>query len=96
MKQLYILFFLLLLPISRILADSPTPAPVNTYVENTDGHIKEGEFQFVSPNGAVTRRPCPYTCEMRGLPKQHCKVWRSVDGTLCYVWDTRLPQHSVE
>lgn len=53
------------------------------------------QVEVISPNGALTRKVCPYTCEDRELPKQHCKTWRSKDNISCYVWDTRLPQDAV-
>lgn len=64
--------------------------------ENTDGMIRPDEYRKISENGALTRRPCPYTCEMRGIPNNHCRTWRSiVEPDQCYVWDTRYHQSAV-
>jgi hypothetical protein len=64
--------------------------------EDSDGNIMEGEYQVISKNGGVTRRPCPYTCEMKGIPQTSCRTWVSKsDSSLCYVEDTRLSQNAV-
>ena len=64
--------------------------------ENKDGDIKPGEYQRISENGGLTRRPCPYSCEMKGIPRKNCKEWVSRrDTNLCYVEDTRLPSDAV-
>lgn len=63
--------------------------------EDTDGVLEADEYRVISMNGAVTRRPCPYTCEQRGVPKASCKTWLSDDKAECYVHDTRLPSGNV-
>lgn len=67
--------------------------PTQQWVEDRDGEIAPNEYRVIDPAGGVTRRPCPYTCEMRGFPKKHCKEWKSVtkaqDGE-CYVQDLRV------
>lgn len=68
-------------------------AETTQWVENTDGDLKANEYRAVDTKGAVTRRPCPYTCAMREIPKESCKEWKSithsVDGE-CYVQDLRI------
>ena len=89
----------LVLSIGTAYAESHTMARMGNIPvmhENTDGNIQPGEYERISPNGAVTRRPCPYTCPMHNVPSNHCREWRSKDGDLCYVWDTRLPQSAIE
>jgi hypothetical protein len=45
--------------------------------------------------GYGTSRPCPWNCELAGLPKDKCKDWRS--GGMCYVEDfTRPPRQGPE
>lgn len=39
--------------------------------------------------GLVTSRPCPYSCETRGLPKNLCRDWK--EGETCYVEDLSKP-----
>lgn len=73
----------------------PMPTASTTFQENKDGNIKEGEYEVMNESGSLTRRPCPYTCENRGIPRESCHEWRSVAGDLCYVHDTRLPQAAV-
>ena len=71
-------------------------APHPSMTENKDGVLKQGEYEVISTNGSVTRSFCPYTCEMRGLPKQYCRTWKSVqEPDKCYVQDTRLPSEAV-
>lgn len=65
-------------------------APHPTMSEDTDGDLKSGEYIVISPNGSITRSICPYTCEMRGLPKDYCKTWKSITNEECYVQDTRI------
>ena len=60
-----------------------------------DGVILPDEYEVLTENGALTRRRCPHTCEDRNLPRKFCREWKSKDQTLCYVWDTRLPQDAV-
>lgn len=97
--------FLFLLFVSAALADNaPMPAdPIlngvphnaNMRVDN-DGNLEKDEYEVISANGSITRALCPYTCEMRGLPKQNCKQWTSVrDKSLCYVQDTRIPSDAI-
>lgn len=65
--------------------------------EDADGELIPGEYTVISPNGSITRALCPYTCDMRGLPKNSCKSWRSKsDSTQCYLQDTRIPSSAVE
>jgi hypothetical protein len=65
--------------------------------EDVDGELSAGEFTVISPNGSITRALCPYSCDMRGLPKNFCKSWRSKSAsTLCYLQDTRIPSSAVE
>jgi hypothetical protein len=54
------------------------------------------DVEVVSMNGSVTRAKCPYTCEMRGIPRKFCREWKSrMYGDRCYVQDTRLPSNAV-
>lgn len=53
--------------------------------EDTDGKLGDDEFRVISSNGSITRRPCPYSCRMRGIESSACKEWRSLDGKECYV-----------
>lgn len=65
--------------------------------EDMDGRLEPGEYTVISPNGSITRSFCPYTCEMRGLPKEHCKAWKSVmNPELCYLQDTRITSAAVK
>lgn len=67
-----------------------------TMHKDADGVLGRGEYEEISQNGALTRALCPYTCADRGIPKEHCRTWPSkMDPTLCYVWDTRLPNEAV-
>lgn len=94
----YVLALIVCLSVYPANAESPaapavTPSSATAFNESV---AQQGEeVQVVSANGALTRRPCPYTCEDRQLPSEHCKTWESKDKTLCYVWDTRLPQNAV-
>lgn len=59
---------------------------------DTDGNLEKGEYEIITPNGAVTRAFCPYTCDMRGLPASRCKAWPSAsEPEKCYVQDTSMP-----
>ena len=58
--------------------------------EDRDGVIEPDEYRKVSENGAVTRRPCPYTCEDRGIPQEKCRAWPSHYEGECYVQDLRI------
>ena len=82
---------------SRALSQEVTPNSNDSAMKvDIDGEIRKGEFEKISTNGSITRGLCPYTCEMRALPKQYCKTWRSiVDPTKCYVQDTRIPSQAV-
>lgn len=62
------------------------------WTEDRDGEIGPNEFRVIDPNGAVTRRPCPYTCGMRGIPKSQCRQWPSAGAAQgeCYVHDLRV------
>jgi hypothetical protein len=71
-------------------------APHPEMRENQDGVLKVGEYIVISPNGSITRALCPYTCEMRGLPREHCKAWKSVSiKNECYLQDTRIPSEAI-
>lgn len=64
--------------------------------EDVDGTLKKDEYVVISMNGSITRALCPYTCEMRGLPREKCREWQSVnDPSKCYVQDTTLPSDAV-
>lgn len=68
----------------------------STMVEDSDGTLQRNEYETVSMNDSITRALCPYTCEMRGLPKQSCRTWQSQnDPSLCYVQDTRIPSNAI-
>ncbi len=100
-KQL-LLALLCLLAISflatPICADdlSGASAPKMVMVEDEDGIVGPNEYRRISQNGGTTRRPCPYTCEMRGVPRDHCREWKSKeDPSECYVEDTSVPSNAV-
>ncbi|NMC63701.1 MAG: hypothetical protein GYA55_11115 [SAR324 cluster bacterium] len=83
---------------ANALAIDQTPVSsqaVSLFQEDKDGIIKDGEYEVMNENGSLTRRPCPYTCENRGIPREKCHEWKSASGDLCYVHDTRLPQAAV-
>ena len=63
--------------------------------EDNDGVLEPDEYTKISENGSVTRRPCPYTCEDHGIPRQSCKMWRSGYADECYVEDTRMAHSGV-
>ena len=71
------------------------PGP-STLRPDTDGVLEEDEYEVISMNGGLTRKTCPYTCEMRGIDKSHCKEWKSTSHNLCYVEDTSLSQNAVK
>lgn len=80
---------------AKVTKDSSTQPKQAELTERLRDNQKQG-VEVISSNGAVTRAPCPYTCEMRGLPLEHCKTWPSPsDPGQCYVWDTRLPQDAI-
>jgi len=89
---------LLILPVSaradnsqRTDTSSRTPM-----VEDKDGNLASNEFEVISTNNSITRALCPYSCEMRGLPKKFCKTWQSKqDPSMCYVQDTRIPSDAI-
>lgn len=88
-----VIFLLALLP-SISYALEPQRIPVMK--EDTDGVLAEDEYRVISKDGSLTRRPCPYTCEMRGIPREHCKESKGKkDENECYVKDTRFPETSV-
>ena len=97
MKQIFILISVLLLTfqITSVYGQEEYKEPETTMRENRDGVIKDNEYRVISLDGSLTRRPCPYTCEMRGIPRQHCREFKSGDGTECYVKDTRYPDSDV-
>lgn len=67
----------------------------SVWKEDKDGVEGEHEYRLVNPEGNLTRAKCPYTCADRGIAAEHCKEWKSKDGTECYVQDTRAPQGAV-
>ena len=79
-----------LLVLLAILLNSATSAYAETMVEDKDGDIQPNEYRVISVNGSTTRRPCPYTCEMRQIPKESCKEWKSLEDSECYVQDLRI------
>ena len=61
-----------------------------------DGVLAMNEYEVISMNDSITRAKCPYTCEMRGIPKESCKTWQSQqDKQLCYVQDTRIASNAI-
>ncbi len=79
---------------------NPTDAHTSTartpMMEDKDGILAENEFEKISTNDSIYRARCPYTCEMRGVPKEHCRTWQSKqDQSMCYVQDTRLPSDAI-
>ena len=61
-----------------------------------DGKEREGQYIIIDMSGSITRSVCPYTCEMRGLPREHCRTWQSLQNPkLCYVQDTRIPSEAI-
>ena len=40
-------------------------------------------------HGEITSRPCPYKCQIVGIPKKDCRDWR--EGNTCYVEDLTKP-----
>ncbi len=53
--------------------------------------LKKTEYIIIDSKGGITRSLCPYSCEDRGLAKEHCKTWPSIqDPSNCYVQDTRI------
>ena len=51
----------------------------------------EDTYIIVDLTGSVTRSVCPYTCEDRGLPAEHCRTWYSIlNSKQCYIKDTRI------
>ena len=65
--------------------------------EDTDGTLEPNEYVKISPNGSITRALCPYTCEMRDIPKEYCRSWQSeMRKTECYVEDLRLGSKAIE
>ncbi len=77
-------------------ASPGTLAPHPSMTENSNGDMKQGEYEVVSLNGSITRSFCPYTCEMRGLPKESCRTWPSNrEKDKCYIQDTRLPSDAI-
>ena len=68
---------------------------VQRFIEDTDGNLVAGEYEVISVDASLTRAPCPYSCENRGLARSHCREWRSTDGSKCYVHDTRGVQGAV-
>ncbi|MFN8392567.1 MAG: hypothetical protein U0136_19900 [Bdellovibrionota bacterium] len=81
---------------STISGSAPASGTNHGMREDDDGNLEQGEYEVISPNGSVTRALCPYTCEMRGLPKQQCITWKSAsEPTKCYVQDRSIPSQAV-
>lgn len=89
-SKIYSTVFALLFIPTTLSAESPTAMR-----EDRDGIVEADEYTVISMNGGTTRRPCPYTCEMRGLPRNQCREWRSLDGVNCYVLDTTKPNNAM-
>ena len=87
MRLSLLAILLLLFHAAPSVADIATPAPM---VEDTDGDIQPNEYRVISADKSTTRRACPYTCEMRQIPLEHCKQWKSLSDSQCYVQDLRL------
>lgn len=76
-----------------LLTSTVAYAETTQWVEDTDGELMPNEYRLVDTKGSVTRRPCPYTCEMRDIPKEFCKEWKSITNAVdgeCYVQDLRI------
>ena len=73
-----------------LLFGSAATAYAESMVADVDGDIQPNEYRVISANGSTTRRPCPYTCEMREIPKESCKEWKSLEDSECYVQDLRI------
>lgn len=70
---------------------------VGSMLEDTDGVLEKNEFEYISTNQSITRSLCPYACSARGIPKQNCRTWKSIqEPTKCYVQDLRLPSTAIE
>lgn len=83
--------FLLILTASAFCQAETTTTSQTNWIEDNDGDIGPDEYRKVDPAGATWRRPCPFNCEMRGVPKEHCKEWVSTSlKTECYVQDTSI------
>ncbi|HQH25868.1 MAG TPA: hypothetical protein PLP17_00615 [Oligoflexia bacterium] len=107
MKMFMTLVLILLFPTAQAAAECSdthkSAAPEKTaesalpaMIEDSDGDVKKNQFVRIDPQGSITRALCPYTCEMRGLPKEHCRMWRSqIDPQQCYVQDTRIASNAI-
>lgn len=61
-----------------------------------DGDLQRGEYEIIDMSGGVTRSPCPYTCQDRGLSSKNCRAWQSqLDRRMCYVQDSRIPSQAI-
>ena len=94
MCPIFIALFILL-PVSFVVSQEREASRASAMKPDQDGELQPDEYEVLTSNGGLTRRPCPYTCEMRGVARQHCREWKSRDQSLCYVWDTRFPQDAV-
>lgn len=62
-----------------------------TLYKGNGENVGRDQYIIVDLTGSTTRSGCPYGCEDRNLPKEHCKTWTSKqDASQCYVQDTRL------
>ncbi len=107
MKMFMTLALIMLFPTARTAAECSdahksaasekrAKSTLSMMIEDSDGDVKKNEFVRIDPQGSITRALCPYTCEMRGLPKEHCRMWRSqIDPQQCYVQDMRLPSNAI-
>lgn len=74
----------------------PRIAHASGMVEDRDGVLLANEYEIVSMTGSITRALCPYTCEKRGVARDHCKEWTSRrEPDRCYVQDTSIPSEAV-
>ena len=81
---------------SQAVTRSGNVQPQTGMIQDEDGNLQVNEFEIISPNGSITRGLCPYSCEMRGVSKQHCKTWQSAQNpSLCYVQDMRIPSDAI-
>ena len=87
---------LFVLPAAVRADDAQNTTSRSPMVEDKDGVIASNEYEVISTNGSITRALCPYSCEMRDLPKKFCKTWQSKqEPSMCYVQDTRIPTEAI-
>lgn len=94
MKHLFIVVLGSFIWISPVVAEEGKTAPSGMR-EDIDGKLEADEYRVISKDGSLTRRPCPYTCEMRGIPGEYCREFRGREENECYVKDTRYPETDV-